>query len=76
MPDFGYIRKATDPAHIIDPDTGEATDAWIFAGVLTYSQYAFVKAFINERTNNWIKAHNHMFQFFGGAMPILVSDNC
>ena len=70
------VDWAGDPAHIIDPDTGEITEAWIFVGVMTYSQYAFVEAFINERTDNWIKAHNHMFQFFGGVTPLLVSDNC
>ena len=31
------VDWAGDPAHIIDPDTGEITDAWIFVGVLTYS---------------------------------------
>ena len=51
------VDWAGDPAHIIDPDTGEITDAWIFVGVLTYSQYAFVKAYMNEKTDNWIKAH-------------------
>ena len=70
------VDWAGDPAHIIDPDTGEIIEAWLFVGVLTYSQYTFVEAFINERTNNWIKAHNHMFQFFGGVTPMLVSDNC
>ena len=48
------VDWAGDPAHIIDPDTGEITDAWIFVGVLTYSQYAFVKAYMNEKTDNWI----------------------
>ena len=33
------VDWAGDPAHIIDPDTGEITDAWIFVGVMTYSQY-------------------------------------
>ena len=70
------VDWAGDPAHIIDPDTGEIIDVWIFVGVLTYSQYAFVEAFMNERTTNWIKAHNHMYQFFGGVTPMLVSDNC
>lgn len=27
------VDWAGDPAHIIDPDTGEITDAWIFVGV-------------------------------------------
>ena len=70
------VDWAGDPAHIIDPDTGEITDAWLFVGVLSYSQYAFVMAFINERTNNWIQAHVRMFEFFGGVTPVLVSDNC
>ena len=70
------VDWAGDPAHIIDPDTGEITDAWIFVGVLTYSPYAFVKAYMNEKTDNWIKAHVQMFDFFGGVTPMLVSDNC
>ena len=51
------VDWAGDPAHIVDSDTGENTEAWIFVGVLTYSQYAFVKAYMNEKTGNWIKAH-------------------
>ena len=53
------VDWAVDPAHIIAPDTGEITDAWIFVGVLTYSQYTFVKAYMDEKTYNWIK---HMFR--------------
>ena len=43
------VDWAGEPAKIIDPDTGEITEAWIFVGVMTYSQYAFVEAFINEQ---------------------------
>ena len=32
------VDWAGDPAKIIDPDTGEITEAWIFVGVMTYSQ--------------------------------------
>ena len=70
------VDWAGDPAHIIDPDTGEITDVWIFVGVLTYSQYAFVEGFMDEKENNWIKAHIHMYEFFGGVTPILIPDNC
>ena len=31
---------------IIDPDTGEIIKAYIFVGVMTYSQYAYVEAFL------------------------------
>ena len=70
------VDWAGDPAYIIDPDTGELTECWLFVGVMTYSQYTYVEAFMNERTNNWITAHVHMFEFFGGVTPILVADNC
>ena len=70
------VDWAGDPAHIIDTDTGEITEAWLFVGVMTYSQYTYVEAFINEQQKAWITAHIHMFGFFGGVAKILVSDNC
>jgi len=70
------VDWAGDPAYIIDPDTGEIIEASIFVGVMTYSQYAYVEAFINEKQQAWITAHIHMYQYFGGVAKILVSDNC
>lgn len=69
------VDWAGDPAKIIDPDTGDLIDAWIFIGVLTYSQYTFAEAFLNERQHAWITAHVHMYEFFGGVSKILVPDN-
>ena len=69
------VDWAGDPAEIIDPDTGELTKAWVFVGVMTYSQYAYVEAFINEREDAWITAHIHMYEYFGGVTKILVPDN-
>jgi len=43
---------------------------------MTYSQYAYVEAFINEKQSSWIKAHVHMYEYFGGVAKILVPDNC
>ena len=70
------VDWAGDPAHIIDPDTGEVTDAWVFVGVMSYSQYAYVEAFVNERQAAWSAAHAHMFEHFGGVPRMLVPDNC
>lgn len=70
------VDWAGDPAHIIDPDTGKITDVWLFVGVMTYSQYAYSEAFINEQQKAWITAHVHMYEFFGGVAKILVPDNC
>lgn len=69
------VDWAGDHARIIDPDTGEITDAHIFVGVMTYSQYAYVEAFINEKQKAWIMAHVHMYEYFGGVAKILVPDN-
>ena len=66
---------AGDPAKIIDPDTGEITEAWIFVGVMTYSQYALSKRSSMNNKSHGLPAHVHMYEFFGGVTPILVSDN-
>ena len=70
------VDWAGDPAKIIDPDTGVATETFLFVGVMTYSQYAYVEAFINEKQRAWIAAHVHMYNYFGGVARILVPDNC
>lgn len=70
------VDWAGDPAQIIDPDTGEITKAYIFVGVMSYSQYAYVEAFINEKQKAWITAHVHMYEYFGGVSKVLVPDNC
>ena len=70
------VDWAGDPAHIIDPDTGEILDAQIFVGVMTYSQYPYVEAFMDQKQASWIAAHVHMYEYFGGVAKILVPDNC
>ena len=70
------VDWAGDPATIIDPDTGEILKVYIFVGVMTYSQYAYVEAFLDMKQKSWITAHVHMYEFFGGVARILVPDNC
>ena len=70
------VDWAGDPATIIDPDTSEILKAYIFVGVMTYSQYAYVEAFLDMKQKSWITAHVHMYEFFGGVARILVPDNC
>ena len=70
------VDWAGDPAHLIDPNTGEITKVWVFVGVLSYSKYPYVEAFLNEKQDAWITAHVHMFQWFGGCPRIIVPDNC
>ena len=70
------VDWAGDPAKVIDPDTGEIVNAYLFVGVMTYSQYPYVEAFINEKQKAWITAHVHMYEYFGGVTRMLVPDNC
>ena len=70
------VDWAGDPAYITDPDTGEIINAYLFVGVMTYSQYPYVEAFIDEKQPSWIAAHVHMYEYFGGVAKILVPDNC
>lgn len=70
------VDWAGDPATVIDPDTGEILKAYVFVGVMTYSQYAYVEAFLYMKQKSWISAHVHMYEYFGGIAKILVPDNC
>ena len=70
------VDWAGDCAKLTDPDTGKTTDAYIFVGVMTYSQYAYVEAFPDEKQASWINAHIHMYVYFGGVARITVPDNC
>lgn len=70
------VDWAGDPAKLTDPDTGELVNAYIFVGVMTYSQYTYAEAFANEKQQSWITAHVHMYEYFGGVAKILVPDNC
>ena len=69
------VDWAGDPAQITDPETDEIIPAFLFMGVMTYSQYPYVEAFINEKQRAWITAHVHMYEYFGGVARILVPDN-
>jgi len=56
-------------------ETGEIFPAYIFVAVLSYSKYAYVEAFIDQKQENWIAAHVNMYRFFGGVSQVLVPDN-
>ena len=43
---------------------------------MTYSQYPYVEAFMDQKQASWIAAHVHMYEYFGDVTKILVPDNC
>lgn len=69
------VDWAGKTATIIDRNTGEAIDAYVFVAALSSSQYAYVEAFLSMNQESWIATHVNAYQFFGGVTRILVPDN-
>ena len=69
------VDWAGQAAPIVDSETGEIINAYVFVGVLSSSQYAYVEAFLSQNQECWIAAHGYMYKFFGGVTRILVPDN-
>lgn len=57
------VDWAGDSETIIAPDTDELLKAYIFVGVMTYSQYAYVEAFLDMKQKSWITAHVYVRVF-------------
>ena len=69
------VDWAGQTAVIIDRNTGEVIPCYVFVAALSYSQYAYVEAFLSQNMEDWISAHVHMFQFYQGVSRMLVPDN-
>jgi transposase len=70
-----FVDYAGDTILIINPETGEVTQAQIFVAVLGASSYTFAEAQSNQTMPNWIGGHVRAFAFIGGLPQILVPDN-
>ena len=62
-------------AQIMDCDTGEILDAYVFVAALPYSGYAYAEAFLSREQEAWTAAHVNAYSYFGGVARILVPDN-
>ena len=69
------VDGAGQTAHIVDTDTGEQLDVYLFVAVLPYSGYAYTEAFLDMKQDAWITAHVNAYRFFGGVTRILTPDN-
>jgi transposase len=69
------VDWAGQTARLIDADTGEILDAYVFAASLPYSGYSYAEAFMTHSQESWIAAHVNAYSFFGGVTRILVPDN-
>lgn len=60
---------------IIDPSTGEVSEAQIFVAALGASNLTFAEATASQDLFSWIGSHVRAFSFFGGVPQVLVPDN-
>lgn len=69
------VDWAGQTAHIVETDTGEQMDAYLFVAVLPYTGYAYTEAFLDMKQDAWITAHVNACRFFGGVARILTPGN-
>ena len=69
------VDWAGQTARLIDADTGEIIEAYVFVAALAYSGYSYTEAFLTHNQEVWIVAHINAYNFFGGVSRILVPDN-
>jgi len=70
-----FVDWAGDKLPYIDAESGKERQACLFLAVLGASSYTYAEVFENERTESFLTAHVHAFEFFGGAPELIVPDN-
>jgi len=77
------IRYETAPGHQMQIDFGQKLVAiggalvrvYLLVAVLSYSRRLFVKAFLAERTDDWLDGIAEAFRRFGGVTRTILGDN-
>ena len=77
------VRVETAPGEQLQIDFGQQRVAiagvpvrvFLLVAVLSYSRRLFVKAFLNERGDDWREGIAAAFQHFGGVPRVLLGDN-
>ena len=64
-----------DTVSLWDESTGEYAKAYVFVSVLSYSGYAYAEAFWTMKMDDWIMAHVHAYEYYGGVARLLTPDN-
>jgi transposase len=60
---------------IVDPQTGEISEAQIFVAVLGASNYTFAEATLSQNLSDWLGSHRRAFEFLGGVPELVIPDN-
>lgn len=69
-----FMDWAGSKVPIVNPTTGEITEASVFVACLGFSSYTYAEAFENQKIPAWIASHTHAFRYFGGLTEIVVPE--
>lgn len=70
------VDYSGDSFQIINPSTGQIYNVELFVGALSYSGKIYAEFTLTQQLEDFIRAHNNMFQFFGGVSSYIIPDNC
>jgi len=60
---------------IVNKHTGEIEEVEVFVALLAASQYTYVEAVVSQKKDDWLKANQNAFEYFG-AVPRAVVPDC
>jgi transposase len=69
-----YVDFTGKKLQTTDRYTGEQTDAEVFVSILGASSLTYVEARLSQQKDDWIKANENAFQYFGGVTRAIVPD--
>jgi len=70
-----FVDYAGHTLPIVNPQTGEISDAQIFVAVLGASSYTFAEATLSQNLPDWLGSHTRAFEFFCGVPELVIPDN-
>lgn len=69
------VDWAGSTLQLTDRSTGEHIPVYLFIATLPYSQFSYVEGFLDMKSANWLMAHIHALEYFGGVPETIVPDN-
>jgi len=69
-----FVDYSGKKPHLVDPTTGERVEVELFVAVLGASNYTFAEATATQRTEDFILAHTHAVEYYGGVPAVFVPD--
>lgn len=70
------VDYSGDSVSILNPATGELYEVELFVGSMSFSGKFYAEFTLTQKLEDFIRAHNNMFTYFGGVADFIIPDNC